>query len=106
MGRAILLLTLCAYESCGKEFEKKTHNQKYCDSDCCRKATNERIMLRYYEKRDNRRGKKRVCSHKDCNIPLSRYNEEDVCSNHSRRMAPRRDEVLRLLGKDGDKKSH
>ena len=94
-----MLLTPCAYESCSKEFEKKTHNQKYCDADCCRKATNERIMLRYYEKRDNRRGKKRVCTDKDCNIPLSRYNEEDYCSVHSRRLLAQRDELLKVLRK-------
>lgn len=87
----------CAYESCGKEFEKKTHNQKYCDSDCCRKATNERIMLRYYEKRDNRRGKKRTCKAKNCNMHLSRYNEEDYCAAHSRRLSAQRDEVLKIL---------
>lgn len=90
---------LCAYESCGKEFEKKTHNQKYCDSDCCRKATNERIMLRYYEKRDNRRGKERTCASKDCNRALSRYNEEDYCSVHARRMVSKRDELMRIINK-------
>lgn len=87
----------CAYESCGKEFEKKTHNQKYCDSDCCRKATNERIMLRYYEKRDNRRGKERYCNAKGCSMHLSRYNEEDYCATHSRRLSSQRDEVLKIL---------
>lgn len=86
---------LCAY--CNKDFDRKTHNQKYCDAECCRRATNERIMERYYEKRDNRRGKERVCKTKDCGKRLSRYNEEDVCSVHAKKISPERQELRKLL---------
>lgn len=89
---------LCAY--CSKEFEKKTHNQKYCDSECCRKATNERIMKRYYERRDNRLGvNKRVCKNPDCNIPLSRYNEESYCSRHATYRGGEKQKLMEILKK-------
>lgn len=87
---------LCAYEVCGKEFERKTHNQKYCDAECCRKATNERIMERYYEKRDARSGAvSRKC--KKCETNLSRYNETEYCSPCSSLKKPHRDRLLRSL---------
>jgi uncharacterized protein (UPF0371 family) len=91
----MLMSNLCAY--CNDSFERKTHNQKYCDEECCRKATNERIMRRYYEKRDNRKGKERMCSHKDCTTRLSRYNEETVCAIHAKKVSPQREELLRTL---------
>jgi hypothetical protein len=97
MGKVMLVSNLCAY--CNKSFDRKTHNQKYCDEECCRKATNERIMQRYYEKRDNRRGKERVCSHHDCVSKLSRYNEEDVCALHARKRNPEREKLMKLFNK-------
>lgn len=89
---------LCAY--CEKGFDKKTHNQKYCDAECCRKATNERIMKRYYERRDNRSGaNKRICQTKDCNVPLSRYNEENHCSRHATYRSSEREKLMEILKK-------
>jgi hypothetical protein len=35
---------ICANKECAKDFEPKTHNQKYCTDECCRIATNRRIM--------------------------------------------------------------
>lgn len=68
----------CARNGCDVEFEAKTHNQKYCGPECCRIATNKRIMEKYYDKRDRRRGKVRYC--KDCEVTrLSRYNDSSVC---------------------------
>lgn len=64
---------------CGKEFEFKTHNQKYCSSSCCRIATNKRIMVKYYEKRDRLSGKERSCL--ECDMKLSKYNSNDICSS-------------------------
>jgi hypothetical protein len=69
---------ICANSECAKEFEAKTHNQKYCTDECCRLATNRRIMEKYYEKKAIRQGAKREC--KRCKGILSRYNESDVCS--------------------------
>lgn len=71
---------ICANKEClnNKNFTPKTHNQKYCSDECCRIATNRRIMEKYYEKKSIRQGAKRPC--KECGTQLSRYNSENVCS--------------------------
>jgi len=69
---------ICANKECAKEFNAKTHNQKYCSDECCRVATNRRIMEKYYEKKAIRKGAKRVCS--KCKTRLSRYNESNICA--------------------------
>lgn len=68
----------CFNTECKKEFEPKTHNQKYCSDDCCRIATNKKIMEKYYEKKAIRQGKHREC--KICKSKLSRYNQSNLCS--------------------------
>jgi hypothetical protein len=70
---------ICANKECLKEFESKTHNQKYCCDECCRIATNKRIMDRYYEKKAIKKGALRHC--KKCKAELSRYNSDDTCSS-------------------------
>jgi hypothetical protein len=72
---------ICAYEDCVgiKEFEPKTHNQKYCSDECCRIATNKKLKEAYYEKKARLAGVKRICKSKDCNVILSRYNESKYC---------------------------
>jgi len=62
---------------CKKQFEFKTHNQKYCSPECCRKSTNKKIMKKYYEKKEILSGKKRIC---ECGAVLSRYNMETLCN--------------------------
>ncbi len=69
---------ICSREDCGKEFASKTHNQKYCSDECCRIATNRRIMEKYYEKKAIKGGKQRQC--KSCKSILSRYNYTSICS--------------------------
>lgn len=69
---------ICANKECAKEFNSKTHNQKYCSDDCCRIATNRRIMEKYYEKKAIKNGAYRSC--KKCGIKLSRYNQSNKCS--------------------------
>lgn len=72
----------CTREGCEEWFNKKTHNQRYHNDECCRLATNARIMQKYYERRDQRQGKVRYC--KDCGITkLSRYNDSLICSSCS-----------------------
>ena len=61
---------------CQKDFEFKTHNQKYCSNQCCRIATNKRIMEKYYEKRRRLAGEERLCK---CGAPLSKYNPSSEC---------------------------
>jgi hypothetical protein len=72
---------ICAYDNCEgiKEFEPKTHNQKYCSDECCRIATNEKLKQAYYEKKARLAGKQRTCKAKGCNVILSRYNSENIC---------------------------
>jgi len=71
---------ICANKDCpnGGEFTPKTHNQKYCNEQCCRIATNKKIMEKYYEKKAIKNGAHRVC--KFCKTKLSRYNENNFCS--------------------------
>lgn len=73
-------MIICAREGCEVEFEPATHNQKYHDSECCRIATNRRIMEKYYAKRDQKAGKTRFCM--VCKTTkLSRYNDSQVCGS-------------------------
>jgi hypothetical protein len=69
---------ICANKDCAKDFEAKTHNQKYCSDECCRIATNKRIMEKYYEKKAIRGGAHRAC--KKCSSKLSRYNNSNLCA--------------------------
>jgi hypothetical protein len=69
---------ICSNTECAKDFEAKTHNQKYCCDECCRVATNRRIMEKYYEKKAIKNGATRLC--KKCKITLSRYNQHNLCS--------------------------
>lgn len=70
---------ICANLDCKKDFESKTHNQKYCSDECCRVATNKRIMEKYYEKKAIKKGAIRLC--KKCKAQLSRYNSDHICSS-------------------------
>ena len=70
---------ICINSECKKDFEAKTHNQKYCSDECCRVATNKRIMEKYYEKKAIKNGALRNC--KKCKIVLSRYNSDPLCSS-------------------------
>lgn len=69
---------ICANTSCAKDFDAKTHNQKYCSDECCRVATNKRIMEKYYEKKAIKHGAIRLC--KKCKSSLSRYNNDNICA--------------------------
>lgn len=69
---------ICSNKECAKEFDAKTHNQKYCSDECCRIATNRRIMEKYYEKKAIRNGALRTCK---CGGRLSRYNAGNLCAS-------------------------
>lgn len=71
---------VCAYEKCRKEFIKTTHNQKYHDNECCKIATSEKALARYYEKKARRGGVKRVCATPGCSTIMSRYNDDKICN--------------------------
>jgi len=68
----------CEHLGCNVVFVKKTHNQRYHDDECCRLATNAKIMEKYYAKRAQRLGLARWCE--ECSSPLSRYNSDTVCN--------------------------
>ena len=70
---------ICSNKECAIEFEPKTHNQKYHNDECCRVATNRRIMEKYYEKKAIRQGASRGC--KKCGRQLSRYNDTSMCAS-------------------------
>ena len=86
---------ICANKECAKKFEAKTHNQKYCTEECCRIATNRRIMEKYYEKKAIRNGALRAC--KKCHTKLSRYNETSLCVSCNRKMEKDSDNKSKLL---------
>ena len=71
---------ICSYEECKKEFEPKTHNQKYCSDECCRIATNKKVKEDYYEKKARRAGVEFKCKNKGCGSILSRYSSEKICN--------------------------
>jgi len=87
---------ICANKECSKEFDAKTHNQKYCCDECCRIATNKKIMEKYYEKKAIRSGAKREC--KVCKSRLSRYNQSNICSKCEKNSAVKnRSTILRMI---------
>lgn len=90
---------ICAYEECKVPFIAGTHNQKYHTSECCRLATNSRIMENYYERKARRKGHIRVCANDGCTTKLSRYNDEKVCGKCAgAKVSTEREELLRMLG--------
>lgn len=89
----------CAYSECSNEFKSKTHNQRYCCDECCRLATNKRIMEKYYQRKARRKGGLRVCISEGCDTILNRYNDSDRCSGcASRRVADINSSLLRNVG--------
>jgi hypothetical protein len=73
-------MSICDNPACQKEFEKATHNQRYCCAECCRIVTNERIKKQYHEDRARLNGKERMCKG-GCGVKLSRYNTSKYCSS-------------------------
>jgi len=69
----------CARDGCDVMFEKTARTKKYHNNECCKKATSEKAMAKYYEKKARKSGKKRVCLGKGCEVLLSRYNESKYC---------------------------
>lgn len=87
---------ICFNKECSKEFDAKTHNQKYCCDECCRIATNKKIMEKYYEKKAIRSGARRECN--ICKSRLSRYNQSNICSKCEKNSAIKnRSDILRMI---------
>lgn len=93
-----MTLRVCGFSECGVTFDAKTHNQKYHSSECCRLATNARIMENYYEKKARRQGFKRICKNVGCNTKLSRYNDKDICQKcEAAESAANRADLIRMF---------
>lgn len=92
-------MSICAYVECGIEFESKTHNQKYHSEECCRRATNARLMDQYYERKERKRGAQRICASDGCETRLSRYNEKKVCQKcEAGAKSATRQDLLSIVG--------
>lgn len=83
---------ICGNSDCSKDFNPRTHNQKYCCDECCRVATNKKIMEKYYEKKAIRSGAKREC--KICKSILSRYNQSTTCAKCEKNSAIKNRSIL------------
>ncbi len=91
-------MNVCAYSECGLPFKAKTHNQRYCTDECCRKATNARLMKQYYEKKARRQGHIRVCKN-GCGTRLSRYNDTDECQScAANKASEKRKQLFKIIG--------
>jgi hypothetical protein len=72
-------MRICANDICMIAFMPSRHNQKYCSKECCKVVTNSKIMKQYYEDKDRKSGKPRICN--KCEVSrLSRYNDTMVCA--------------------------
>lgn len=90
-------MRICAYAECGREFNPTNHNMKYCSDECCRRATNARLMAQYYERKARRQGRIRVCAN-GCGTRLSRYNDGKICQKcEAERAANARNELWDML---------
>jgi hypothetical protein len=73
-------IKVCANTQCEALFMPTRHNQKYCGKECCKLVTNAKIMKQYYEKKERKQGKIRICQ--TCKVTrLSRYNENNICQS-------------------------
>jgi hypothetical protein len=63
--------------SCGEDFVPRRYNMIYCSPECCRQATNAKIVERYYQKKKPKTRERRLCS--ECPTVLSKYNDSNIC---------------------------
>ena len=91
-------LRYCALPECGEPFEPKSYNAKYHTIDCQKTATNRRLMEKYYENKERRSGKFRICVTPGCGTILSRYNDTEVCEKcRAEEVASKRNDLLNIL---------
>jgi hypothetical protein len=79
-------------------FTPTTHNMIYHTDECCKRATNARIMKRYHERKAARKGARRICKTPNCGTLLSRYNESKYCGPCEHAAEENRNkDILKLL---------
>lgn len=88
---------ICSHDECDNEFNPKTHNQKYCSDECCKIATNLKIKQKYQDEKNRKKGVKRYCRTGGCKNELSRYNEDNVCSQCKSKKESSRKKVVQEL---------
>ncbi len=87
-------LKQCAY--CPTEFEAKRVNMIYCSNECCRAATNAKLIAKYHSNK-LAANTERFC--KDCGCKLSKYNKDAACHPcQNRAESSKRKEMLAKLG--------
>lgn len=92
-------LVACANPSCGIQFVKATHNQKYHDEACCREATNNKLKEKYHERKARRAGRIRICKNLGCGTVLSKYNPGKICGGcESKTEEEKKLNILRMIG--------
>jgi predicted RNA-binding Zn ribbon-like protein len=91
-------IKVCANPECETLFLPTRHNQKYCGKECCKLVTNAKIMKQYYEKKERKQGKVRICQ--ECGLTrLSRYNENNICQSCIKEEEKEdRSSLLQLIG--------
>jgi ribosomal protein S27AE len=70
---------ICANEDCLELFAPKVHNAIYCSAECRKIVTNQKVLNKYYEKKNKQAFRNRVCKNVGCSTLLSRYNEDQIC---------------------------
>jgi thermostable 8-oxoguanine DNA glycosylase len=88
----------CANPACKKPFTPRVYNAIYCNAECRKIITNQKVLQRYYDKKA-RFTSRRICLTDECNAVLSRYNQEDICESCKRERL-----VMRLIGWGWDEK--
>ena len=73
----------CANPNCKKTFMPRVYNAIYCNAECRKIITNQKVLQRYYDKKA-RLNSRRTCITKECGTILSRYNAEDICEQCKR----------------------
>jgi hypothetical protein len=89
---------VCENIECKKEFIPKINNQKYCCDECCKIATNKRILKEYHEKKKAKNKINVKCKTDGCGTILSQYNSSDTCGKCEAKLASdKRKAILEYL---------
>lgn len=77
---------------CESEFTAKRSNQIYCNEQCCKAATNKKILDRYHTNKAEKANKAIYC---ECGNKLSIYNKDIIC--HSCQLKKEHEKRINLL---------
>lgn len=84
----------CAW--CGESFTAHRANMVFCQQECCRLATNQKLIQKYHDNKLKKLNKSRQCA---CGAKLSIYNKEETChACQLRSNEQQRNDLLSRLG--------